>query len=105
MRDIKEGELLEVDAIPQAFDIPYKDFSKLRPEIAETILGQHPQVINGSHFIYPTTRFLTYMNHSSNHNYDNKTDKALRDIAEGEEITEDYTVIDGYEKVYPWLTN
>jgi SET domain-containing protein len=105
MRDIKEGELLEVDAIPQAFDIPYKDFNKLRPEIAEIILGQHPQIINGSHFIYPTTRFLTYMNHSKNPNYDNKTDKALRDIAEGEEITEDYTVVENYQKVYPWLKN
>lgn len=104
-KDIKKGELLEVDAIPHAFDIPYSMFDQIRPEIAEIILGQHPQIVNGSHFVYPTTRFLAYMNHSDDPNYDNKTDKALKDIKEGEEITENYRNIEGYETVYKFLVN
>jgi SET domain-containing protein len=103
LRDIKEGEVLQLDAIPHAFDIPYDKFNELREEIADLILGQHPQVVNGSHFIYPTTRFLTYVNHSEDANYDAIKDIALKDIKEGEEITEDYRKINGFDKVFKWL--
>lgn len=103
MRDLKEGEVLYADAIPNALDIPYSEFKNIRKEVADIILGQYPQVINGSHFLYPSTRFLTYVNHSDNPNYDAKTDKTLRKIKAGEEITEDYRQIEGYEKVFAWL--
>lgn len=103
MRNIKKGEKLYADSIPHMLDVPYKDFKKLRPEIAELILGRFPQIVNGSHFMYPDTKMQAYMNHSVMPNYDAQTDKALRKIRKGDEITEDYRKIEGYEKVYPWL--
>lgn len=103
IRDIPKGKQLYLDAIPNALDIPYSDFDKLLPEVADIVLGQFPQIVNGSHFLYPATRFLTYVNHSEDANYDAKTDITLRDIKQDEEITENYKLIDGYEKVFAWL--
>lgn len=103
MRDIPQGTTLYLDAIPNALDIPYKDFDKLLPEVRDIVLGQFPQIVNGSHFLYPTTRFLTYVNHSDTPNYDAKNDVTLVDIKAGEEITEDYRLIEGHEKVFEWL--
>lgn len=104
MRDIKKGETLYVDIINHAFDIPYKDFGKLRPEIAEQILGMWPNVVNKSHFFFPVTRLQAYLNHSDTPNYDAKDDKALKNIKKGEEILENYRLIEGWEKVFYWLT-
>ena len=103
MRDVKKGEKLYADAQYQALDIPYKDFKKLRPEIAEYILGRWAPIVNGSHFIYPDSKMIAFMNHSDDFNYDAKTDVALRDILEGEEVTENYRDILNYDKVFPWL--
>lgn len=103
MRDLKKGERLYADAIPNLLDIPFKDFKKLRPEIAELILGRFPQIVNGSQFIYPDTKMQAYMNHSDDPNYDNHTDKMLKDVKKGEEIFEDYRNIENWELVFPWL--
>jgi len=104
MRDIKKGETLYADIINHQFDIPYKKFKLLRPEIAEEILGMWPNVITGSHFIFPVTRLQAYCNHSDKPNYDAKNDKALKKIKAGEEIFEDYRLIEGWEKIFSFLT-
>lgn len=103
LRDIKKGERLYGDAQYQVLDIPYKDFKKLRPEIAEQILGRWPHIVNGSHFIYPDSKMVAFCNHSDEANYDAKNDVAFRDIKEGEEVTENYRAIENYAKVYKWL--
>lgn len=102
IRDIDKGEKMYMDAIFHSFDIPYKEFNKLRPEIAEQILERWPNISVGSHFLYPDTRISAYLNHSEDPNYDNKEDKAIRDIKIGEEITEDYRNIEG-KQVYKFL--
>ena len=103
MRDIKKGEKLYTDIIPHQLDLPYKMFKKLDPEISEIILGHFPLIVKGSHFMYPVTKMSAYLNHSDTPNYDGKTDKALRNIKKGEEITEDYRTIEGWEEIYKWL--
>lgn len=103
MRDMKKGEKLNADAIPHAFDIPYKEFKKLRPEVAEQVLSHWPLVAKGSHFLYPVTKMTSFMNHSDKFNYDSKEDKLVRAVKKGEEITENYRVIDGWEEIFPWL--
>lgn len=103
LRDLKKGEKLYANAQYQALDIPYKMFKKLRPEIAQEILGRWPQIVNGSHFIYPDSNFVAFCNHSDTPNYDAVKDVALEDIPQGTEIFEDYRVIPNYKKVYKWL--
>lgn len=103
MRDIKKGEKLQPNTIPYLFDIPFKEFKKINKEIVNEVIGQYPLVTTGSHFLYPTTRFISYMNHSDTPNYDAKEDIVLKDITAGEEIFEDYTKIDNWEVAFPWL--
>jgi hypothetical protein len=103
MRNMKKGETLNADAIPHAFDVPYSEFKKLRPEVAEQILSHWPLVTKGSHFLYPVTKMTAFMNHSDKFNYDSKEDKLIRAVKKGEEITENYREIDGFEEVFPWL--
>lgn len=104
MRDLKKGEKLYTDIIPHQFDIPYSMFGKLDKEIADLILGQFPLVTQGSHFMYPVTKMAAFLNHSDTPNYDAKEDKTLQKIKKGEEITEDYRSIAGWEQVFPWLS-
>jgi len=103
MRDLKKGEKLYTDMIPNALDIPYSKFKLLRPEIRELILGHWPNIINGSHFLYPVTKMNAFMNHSDDPNYDGKTDLLIKDVKAGEEITENYKVIKNWDKIYKWL--
>lgn len=103
MRDINKGEKLYTDATPHVFDVPYKDFNKLRPEVSEFLLGKYPLVAKGSLFYYPDVRLACYLNHSNEANYDAKADKTTRRIKKGEEITENYKLIDGWQDVFPWL--
>ena len=103
MRNIKKGDKLYTDIIPHQFDVPFKRFNKLGKDIAEILLSHFPLIIEGSHFLYPVTKFSAYLNHSSDPNYDAKEDKALRDIKQGEEITEDYRLIPNYNKIFKWL--
>lgn len=104
IRDIKKGEKVYTDAIPNQLDLPYAKFKHLSPEIREILLGHFPLILAGSHFMYPVTKMSAYLNHSDTPNYDAKEDKALKKIKAGEEITEDYRLIEGFEKIYPWLT-
>lgn len=103
IRNIKKGKPLNLDAIPHAFDVPYLMFNELKPKVREILLGHWPQIVNGSHFLYPVTKMTAFLNHSDNPNYDAKADKTLRDIKEGEEITEDYRKIENYDKIFDWL--
>ena len=103
MRDLKAGEQMELDAIPHAFDIPYSKLGELDKDARELILSHWPNIVTGSHFLYPVTKMTAFMNHSDDPNYDAKTDKMLKDVKKGEELTEDYRKIDLYEKVFPWL--
>lgn len=103
MRDLKKGEKLYLDAIPHAFDLPYAKFKRLNRDVAQIILSHWPQVINGSHFLYPVTKMSAFLNHENDANYDAKEDVTLKAIKAGEEITEDYRVIEGYEKIFPWI--
>lgn len=91
--DIKAGERLYADQFPMRFvaDIP------------QDILGRHPYAYQDQTIIYPDVRFLAYMNHSNTPNYDPVTDTALMDIKEGDEITEDYRLLDNYREIYPWV--
>lgn len=103
LRDLKKGEMLYADSIPNSFDVPFNRFGGIRPEIQEILLGNFPQIVNGSHFLYPVTKMSAFLNHSDTPNVDGKTDKTLRKIKNGEELTEDYRQIDGWEKVFAWL--
>ena len=104
MRDMKAGELLYADSIPHAFDVPYSMFDKLKEEVRDILLGHWPQIVNGSHFLYPVTKMTAFINHSDDPNYDAKTDKLLKDVKQGEEITENYKLIENYQKVFAWLS-
>lgn len=103
LRNLKKGEQMELDAIPHEFDVPFSMFKDLRKDVREIILGHFPLIARGSHFLYPVTKMSAFLNHSDNPNYDAKTDKLIRDVEKGEEITEDYRKIESWEDVYPWL--
>jgi len=105
LRDVKKGDKLYADMMTKLYNLPYDNFPDLHPEVAEQILGQWPQVVNGSAFAYPTTRIQAYMNHSDTPNYDAVNDVALEDIPAGTEVTEDYRKIEGAEKVFAFLKN
>lgn len=100
---LEKGEKLYADNIPRVYTLPYSSFGKLFPEIKELLLGQFPQIVNGSHFAYPTTRLQAYVNHSNEPNYDAVNDVMLKDVRAGEEITENYKLIKNYKKVFKWL--
>lgn len=93
-RDIAQGEKLYADTFPQLFEVA---------ALSEDIAGRHPYAFASKKLIYPDIRFMAYMNHSDQPNYDAKNDVALVDIKAGDEITEDYREIDNWADVYPWL--
>ncbi len=103
LRDIKKSEPLFTDIVTKLYNLPYSDFDKLRPEVAENLLQSFPLIVKGSAFAYPITRTQAFLNHSDVPNYDAGIDMALRDIKAGEEITEDYRKIEGYEQVFTFL--
>lgn len=103
MFDIAKGEKLGADLTPAVFTLTYADLKKLHPDIRDLLLGQWPQVINGSRFAYPTTRIQAYINHNENANYDAQNDIMFKNVKAGTEITENYRAIPNYAKVFPWL--
>lgn len=103
MRDLKKRETLYTDIIPHQFDVPYKKLKQLNPEIRNILLGHFPLILQGSHFMYPVTKMSAFLNHSDTPNYDAKNDVTIRAIKAGEEVTEDYRLIEGYEQIFPWL--
>ncbi len=56
LRDIPKGTKLGADMTPKIYSLTFSQLKKLRPEIREQIIGQWPQIVNGSKFAYPTTR-------------------------------------------------
>lgn len=103
MRNMKKGEKLYADSIPNAFDLPYSKLDELRKDVKEIILSHWPNIINGSNFLYPVTKMTAFLNHSDDPNYDAKEDVLLKDVKKGEEITENYKLIKNADKVFPWL--
>ena len=103
IRDIAEGQKLYADHLPVLYSLSYSSFGKLFPEVKELLIGRWPQIVNGSKFLYPDCRLQAYMNHSFEPNYDAALDLAMSDVKEGEEITEDYKKIQGWETAHPWL--
>lgn len=103
IRDIKAGERVAADQLPKIYDLSWGNLSKLLPEVEEIIKERWPSVINGSKFISPDARLVSFMNHSEDPNYDPASDTAMRDIKKGEEITESYWMMPNAEKVFKWL--
>ena len=89
--------------MPNMLDIPYKKFKKIHKEVQEVILERFPRVVEGSHFMCPDTLMQIYMNHADIPNYSGASDKAMKRIKKGEEVTEDYRQIKGWQTVYKWL--
>lgn len=104
LRDIPKGTRLNADMRPEVYALKYENFPQLHPEVRANILERWPTVVTGSAFAYPDTRIQAFMNHADEPNYDNLTDRTLRDIKAGEEITEDYRNIQGAEQVFTWLS-
>lgn len=103
LRDIAKGQKLYVDDMPEVYSVPFSEFGKLFPEVAGFLLSKWPGVVVGQRFAFPTDRVMGHMNHSDDPNYDPVSDTLLRDVQKGEEITEDYRIIRGYQQAYPWL--
>jgi len=103
MRDIPKGTKLYAAIAPQGFRIPFEDFDKVMPDVKDYILGRWPRIAVGDSFVWPDTILQTYINHKDKPNYDCLKDITLKDIKKGQEITEDYRVIEGWEKAHTWL--
>lgn len=104
IRDIPKNTKLNLNLFPKAFKIAFSNISKLLPEVKEIILERNPNIVNGSAFFYPDANYQAYLNHSESNNYDGVLDLTLKDIKQGDEITENYRQITNYEKIYPWLS-
>lgn len=103
LRDIKEGEKLYLDHVPTMYNLRIADFGKLEDVVKQFLLERWPQIVNGSMFAYPDCRYSAFLNHADEPNVSAVNDVALQDIKAGEEITEDYRLINSFEVVFPWL--
>lgn len=106
--DIRKGErcyCVPVKELNRWYSVPWGSLNKLFPEVRELIMAQWPSIVNGSHFLSPnyTAWPILFMNHSSTPNYSNLTDLALEDIEAGQELTEDYCLMENAEKAFPTL--
>lgn len=102
-RDIEIGEKLYADHMPNVYRLSQGNLSKLFPHVKQQLIERWPLILQGGPFLYPDTPFLTYMNHSNEPNYDAKSDLALTTIQAGDEVTEDYRRIPGWESVFPFI--
>lgn len=104
IKDMPAGTKLYTDIMPEVFKLPYKMLKNNTPEyVHDSIIQRWPLVKKGSPFVYPDVRYVAYMNHSDDPNYDAINDELLRNVKEGEEITEDYRKIEGWEDIFPFL--
>ena len=103
LRDIPKDQKIFADITPKGYNLPYKEFSQLFPGVGEQLIQFFPQIINGSMFFHPVTRIVAFMNHSEEPNYDAVNDIMLKDVKKDKEITEDYRLIEGWEKVFTFL--
>ena len=107
LQDIKKGEKVycQPNQFRKWYSIPYERFNELRPEVSDLILQRWASVINQSQFQSPNDDawLILFMNHSDNPNFDQSSDLALRDLAKGEEVTEDYRPMRNSETMYKFL--
>jgi len=103
MRDIPKNIKLFADMFPKAYQIPAGSLNKLFPDVKKLLTEKWPKMALGKAFMWPDVFFQAYMNHSDDPNYDCVLDVAIRDIKEGEEITEDYRNIEGWDKVFDFI--
>ena len=104
LRDIPKGQKLYADIVTKVYPLPYKEFRNLFPEVRKYIIERWPLVATGkSYFLFPETKIVAFMNHQEDCNYDAVNDIMLKDVKVGEEITEDYKKIKGWEKVFTFL--
>lgn len=91
IKDIKKGQKLYCYQQERVW-YKNKELKKLGDLEKKYVISHYPCVLEGGMFKLPHSDvdFICYMNHSEDCNFDSKTDCALRDIKEGEEITEDY---------------
>ena len=110
IRDIKKNEKLYcmplVAMSRKWYSVPFIEFDKLLCEVRELIFERWPCVINGSMFLSPNDDvwIRLFMNHSEDPNYNPLIDCAIKDIAKGEEVTENYRMMPGAEEIYKFLT-
>lgn len=105
LRDLNQGRKMYLDNLPEVYNLPYSSFGKLLPQVRQLLLERWPQIVYGSAFMYPDGRYQAYINHSDDQNYDGVNDVLIRDVKAGEEITEDYRKIAGWEIAHPYLKN
>lgn len=103
IKDIPKGGKLFSDMSPRFYETSVGNLGKLMPEVRERIASHSPTLEANGCFIYPTCFYQAFMNHADDPNCDATVDVALRDIKAGEEVTEDYRLIPGWEKAFPWL--
>lgn len=103
LEDIKKGQPLYLDRIPKVYSVSYGNFDKFFPHVKKTILDRWGGVVNGSRFLVPDLRLLSFVNHSEKPNYNPNNDTALKNIKAGDEITENYKEMTNWDKVYDWL--
>lgn len=103
LKDIPKGQKLQIDGLPEMFDVPYSMAKNIDKPIRDMILEQFPLWLEGSPFLAPVSLMSAHLNHSDDPNYDAVNDKTLKDIKAGEEITEDYRKVKGHELVYKFL--
>lgn len=90
IQDIKKGQKMFIRWRPMG--LLQTELSKVRPEIRKIIEQRWPPVKDGYPFVHPheDANLLSFMNHSSTPNFDDKNDVALKDIPANTEIFEDY---------------
>jgi SET domain-containing protein len=90
IRDIPGGQKIYPGRSNQWLECD--DYRGLHPAILELIKQRWPLAFEGGHFYSPNddAHLPSFLNHSKNPNVDRNTFRALRDIKEGEELTEDY---------------
>lgn len=103
IRDIQIGQRLYLDSLPRPYRISKGSLDKLFPEVREILVGRFPRVFVDSVVAYPDGCYQAYINHSEKPNYDPRTDTVIREIKTGEEITENYRDILGWQEAFPWL--
>ena len=102
--DLKKGDKIYADEVARIYHIAPGNQSKLFPEIKKMILEQWPRATIEGKFAWPTTRWIAYMNHSLKSNYHGGQDVMLKDVKRGEEITENYCLIEGASELFKdWL--
>lgn len=105
LKDIPAGTRMYLDEQIRIYSVPYERFNELRQEARSILLERWPSIVVGGRFAWPDCRQVAYMNHDNAPNYDAAADTTLKDIKKGEELTEDYRKIKGWDTVFPWLVD